>query len=93
MNKPANNQLLGREAKVIKIEKEEKKQNKTPAWLYHKTCRAGKILYTDDEYNECIKQGWVRSPVMIDEVEKVEKLVKKETKKEAKKEPKIKIKG
>ncbi|MCK9370120.1 C2H2-type zinc finger protein [Candidatus Dojkabacteria bacterium] len=41
------------------------KQERTPAWRWHTSCREGKIIKTDVELDKLEKEGWVSHPKNI----------------------------
>jgi hypothetical protein len=56
----SNNQLLGSGKPVEEpiITEEKNKSSFERSWLYHSTCREGKLIETEDEYNKLLKEGW-----------------------------------
>jgi len=70
----------------IKREKPMDLEGKIPGWLWHDSCREGRIIKDKHEYIRLVADGWVESPSKIN---KVEPIIKAE---EPKVEPKPKPK-
>ena len=59
------------EAPPIKREKPMGLEGKIPGWLWHDSCREGRIIKEEGEYIRLVADGWVESPSKINKVEPI----------------------
>jgi len=59
------------EAPPIKREKPMDLEGKIPGWLWHSSCREGRIIKDKDEYIQLIADGWVDSPSKINKIQPI----------------------